>query len=140
MQGVKVKEIKISPQPVTKTFLSDRIDDLDARTSAAVVEALTEAGLLDASGYLLADPRCCSSSSAHNLSGWLLLLSCLSTLLHVLACPGLVSHAIVLVRASSCGNLPRSCLAAPCNFDIVLILFYSFDVILYFYHECSMYP
>lgn len=58
VQGVKTGEVKILPQPVTRTFFSDRIDGLDRDTSAAIVKALTDAGQLDAAGFLKADPRC----------------------------------------------------------------------------------
>ena len=58
VQGVKTGEMKILPQPVTRTFFSDRIDGLDRDTSAAIVKALTDAGQLDAAGFLQADPRC----------------------------------------------------------------------------------
>lgn len=61
VQGVKTGEMKILPQPVTRTFFSDRIDGLDRDTSAAIVRALTDAGQLDAAGFLKADPRCSTS-------------------------------------------------------------------------------
>ena len=58
VQGVRAAEIKVLPQPVTKGFLSGRIDNLDARTAAEIVEALKAEGMLNPAGFLLQDPRC----------------------------------------------------------------------------------
>ncbi|KAK9862120.1 hypothetical protein WJX84_001804 [Apatococcus fuscideae] len=55
--GVRAAEIKVLPQPVTKGFLSGRIDNLDARTAAEIVEALKAEGMLNPAGFLLQDPR-----------------------------------------------------------------------------------
>lgn len=57
-QGVKASEVKVLPQPVTGTFLSDRIEGMGAATSAAIVKALIDAQMLDSAGFLLEDPRC----------------------------------------------------------------------------------
>ena len=58
LQGVKASEVRILPQPVVRTFLSDRIDGMDAATSAAIVKALADAQMLNSAGFLLEDPRC----------------------------------------------------------------------------------
>ncbi len=41
-----------------------------------------------------------------------------------LACPGLVSHVIVRMRANRCGIQPQSRLAAPSVHYLIFILFY----------------
>jgi hypothetical protein len=51
------EEARVAPQRVTPDFLASRVPSIDANASAAVAAALQAAGLLDAEGFLRADPR-----------------------------------------------------------------------------------
>ncbi len=55
--GAVAEEIRIEPQAVTPTFLSDRVRGVSPDASAAAREALRAAGLLNGTGFLLSDPR-----------------------------------------------------------------------------------
>jgi hypothetical protein len=47
----------LAPLPVTHSFFSDRIAGVSSETSAAIVDALIRASMLDSSGYLTDNPR-----------------------------------------------------------------------------------
>ncbi len=55
--GSAAEEATLAPLRVTPDFLSGRIEGMSPETSAAVAAALSAAGLLDAQGFLKADPR-----------------------------------------------------------------------------------
>lgn len=56
-QGVKVKEVEVLPIPLSPTFMADRVDDFGLEASKAVYEALQDGGAVNATGYLVSDPR-----------------------------------------------------------------------------------
>ena len=47
----------LRPRPVTAELFAERIQGVDAAVGAAIVRALSGAGLLNATGFLLEDPR-----------------------------------------------------------------------------------
>ena len=57
MQGLTAKGVSVHPQPLSSTFFSDRIDDVDAKVSEKLFEALKQAGLLNDDRHLKDDPR-----------------------------------------------------------------------------------
>ena len=69
LQGVAAANISVSPMPVTPTFLSERIADLSKATSKAIHQALRDAGLLDADGMLLKDPRWAACNLQNHVFG-----------------------------------------------------------------------
>ena len=56
-QGAWVTEKLLRPRPVTADLFAERIAGVDAAAGAAIVKALSGAGLLNATGFLLEDPR-----------------------------------------------------------------------------------
>jgi len=48
----------VRPRPLTPSFFAERSDAIDAAASAQIFEALRGARLLNATGYLVDDPRC----------------------------------------------------------------------------------
>ena len=46
------------PRPVTAELFSERIEGIDGDTAAAMAFALGEAALLNATSFLIEDPRC----------------------------------------------------------------------------------
>lgn len=57
VQKVTAEEVVVEPRPITPTFMSDRIEQVDESTSKAIFDALTEAQLLDSQGLLKHEPR-----------------------------------------------------------------------------------
>ena len=57
VQGVWTDELVVQPRPLTKTYFSDRSDAVDAKASELIFKALSKAKLLNATGYLVDDPR-----------------------------------------------------------------------------------
>ena len=62
VQGAWVTEKVFRPRPVSAALFSERIESVNAATGAAVVVALKQAGLLNATDFLIEDPRYCSCS------------------------------------------------------------------------------
>ena len=62
VQGAWVTEKVFRPRPVSAALISERIESVDTATGAAVVVALKQAGLLNATDFLIEDPRYCSCS------------------------------------------------------------------------------
>ena len=60
LQGAWVTEKVFRSRPVSAELFSERIDGVDVATGAAIVAALEGAGLLNATGFLIEDPRCSS--------------------------------------------------------------------------------
>ena len=58
MQGVWTDELVVQPRPLTRTFFSDRSDAVDLKASELIFKALSKAKMLNATGYLVDDPRC----------------------------------------------------------------------------------
>ena len=58
-QGAWVTEKVFKARPVSAELFSERIDKVDAATGAAIVAALKGAGLVNATGFLIQDPRYC---------------------------------------------------------------------------------
>ncbi len=58
LQGVATREVKFEPLPLSPRFFADRIEGVSAETSAQMVAALRDGGLLDEAGKLTSDPRC----------------------------------------------------------------------------------
>jgi len=56
-QGGEAEEWRAEPLPITPTFFSERIDEIDAGTSVEIFAALRGGGLIDGGGLLLEDPR-----------------------------------------------------------------------------------
>ena len=56
-QGAWVTEKVLRPRPVTAELLAERIEGVDAAMGAAIVRALSIEGLLNATGFLVEDPR-----------------------------------------------------------------------------------
>ena len=56
-QGAWVTEKLLRPRPVTAELLAERIEGVDAAMGAAIVRALSSEGLLNATGFLVEDPR-----------------------------------------------------------------------------------
>ena len=57
VQGAWVTEKVFRPRPVTAELFSERIEGIDAASGAAVVAALKAAGMLNATDFLVEDPR-----------------------------------------------------------------------------------
>ena len=57
MQGVWTDELVVQPRPLTRTFFSERSDAVDLKASELIFKALSKAKLLNATGYLVDDPR-----------------------------------------------------------------------------------
>lgn len=57
VQGVWTDELVVQPRPLTRTFFSDRSDAVDLKASELIFKALSKAKLLNATGYLVDDPR-----------------------------------------------------------------------------------
>ena len=57
LQGIAVNEIAVPPRNLSATFFSDRIEDVDNVTSAAMYAALLSEGCLNSTGYLVENPR-----------------------------------------------------------------------------------
>ena len=47
----------LRPRPVTAELLAERIEGVDAAMGGAIVRALSSEGLLNATGFLVEDPR-----------------------------------------------------------------------------------
>jgi len=62
VQGAWVTEKVFRPRPVSAALFSERIESVNTATGAAVVVALKQAGLLNATDFLIEDPRYCSCS------------------------------------------------------------------------------
>lgn len=60
-QGIPVLGMVVHPQPLTPAFFSSRTRVISAALSSAIYATFLRAGLLDASGYLLEDPRLTST-------------------------------------------------------------------------------
>lgn len=58
-QSAWVTEKVFKARPVSAEFFSERIDKVDAAMGAATVTAMKGAGLLNATGFLMQDPRYC---------------------------------------------------------------------------------
>ena len=58
MQGVWTDELVVQPRPLTRAFFSDRSDAVDLKASELIFKALSKAKMLNATGYLVDDPRC----------------------------------------------------------------------------------
>ncbi|KAK9836287.1 hypothetical protein WJX81_002164 [Elliptochloris bilobata] len=56
-QGVWTDELVVQPRPLSPMFFSDRSDAVDAAASEKIYKALRDAKLLNATGYLVDDPR-----------------------------------------------------------------------------------
>ena len=56
-QGAWTDELVVQPRPLTPTYFSDRSDAVDVKASEQVFKALSKAKLLNATGYLIEDPR-----------------------------------------------------------------------------------
>ena len=56
-QGAWVTEKLLRPRPVTADLFAERIEGVDAAMGAAIVRALASEGMLNATGFLLEDPR-----------------------------------------------------------------------------------
>ena len=61
VQGAWVTEKVFRPRPVSAVLLSERIESVNTATGAAVVVALKQAGLLNATDFLIEDPRSVAS-------------------------------------------------------------------------------
>ena len=57
LQGAWVTEKLLRPRPVTADLFAERIAGVNAAAGAAIVRALSGAGLLNATSFLLEDPR-----------------------------------------------------------------------------------
>ena len=56
-QGAWVTEKLLRPRPVTAELLAERIEGVDAAMGGAIVRALSSEGLLNATSFLVEDPR-----------------------------------------------------------------------------------
>ena len=57
-------EKKLRPRAITAAFFSDRVDGISPAASKAIHQALKDAKLLNATGFLIEDPRWGSSQIA----------------------------------------------------------------------------
>ena len=57
LQGIVVNEIVVPPTNLSATFFSDRVEQIDNTTSAALYAALLSEGCLNSTGYLVDNPR-----------------------------------------------------------------------------------
>ena len=57
VQSAWVTEKVFRARPVSAGLFTERIDKVDASTGAAIAAALKGAGLLNATGFLIQDPR-----------------------------------------------------------------------------------
>lgn len=56
MQSLPVRVIEVRPRPLTPELLCTKLPSITPTTAAAMIRALSQADVLDAEGYVIADP------------------------------------------------------------------------------------
>ena len=57
LQGVRTNEVIVDPKNLSASFFSDRIADISADLSAEMYQSLAAEGCLNATGFLIDNPR-----------------------------------------------------------------------------------